>query len=144
MGQFVTEEGRALNILLIEDDRVDVMNVERAFRKADLTNPISVAQNGLEGLEKLRSGEVALERLLILLDLNTPRMNGLEFLRELRSDDALSHIPVVVLTTSNAERDRVNAYALNVAGYLVKPVTFERFVEVIETLTDYWTLVEMP
>lgn len=132
------------NILLVEDDTVDVMNVERAFKKSNISNPLYVAGNGVEALELLRQGEIPLQRLLILLDLNMPRMNGIEFLRELRADEGLAHLPVVVLTTSNDERDRIEAYNLNVAGYIVKPVTFLNFVEAMTTLNKYWTLVEMP
>ncbi|HEU5463631.1 MAG TPA: response regulator [Candidatus Binatia bacterium] len=134
----------SLNILLVEDDEVDVMNVRRAFDKNHITNPLFVASNGLEGLEKLRSGEVPQGRRIVLLDLNMPKMNGIEFLRELRSDPALAPTPVVVLTTSNNDRDKIDAFNLNVAGYLVKPVTFAEFSELMVTLNKYWTLVEMP
>ena len=134
----------SLNILLVEDDEVDVMNVRRAFDKNHITNPLFVASNGLEGLEKLRSGEVPQGRRIVLLDLNMPKMNGIEFLYELRKDTNLAATPVVVLTTSNNERDKIEAYNLNVAGYLVKPVTFGEFSELMVTLNKYWTLVEMP
>jgi CheY-like chemotaxis protein len=134
----------SLNILLVEDDEVDVMNVRRAFDKNHITNPLFVASNGLEGLEKLRSGEVPQGRRIVLLDLNMPKMNGIEFLRELRNDPALAATPVVVLTTSNNDRDKIDAFNLNVAGYLVKPVTFAEFSDVMVTLNKYWTLVEMP
>jgi CheY-like chemotaxis protein len=134
---------RLLNILLVEDDVVDVMNVKRAFAKHHILNPLFVAGNGLEALEKLRNGEVPKSRRLILLDLNMPRMNGIEFLRELRKDPELCAATVVVLTTSNDERDRVEAYNLHVAGYLVKPVTFDNFCEVMVALHKYWGLVEM-
>jgi CheY-like chemotaxis protein len=133
-----------LNILLVEDDEVDVMNVKRAFEKAHITNPLFVAGNGIEALEKLRSGEIPNQRRLVLLDLNMPRMNGIEFLRELRGDSELCTTPVVVLTTSTQDRDKCDAYGLNIAGYLVKPVTFDRFVELMATLNKYWMLVEMP
>jgi CheY-like chemotaxis protein len=135
---------RALNILLVEDDEVDVMTVKRAFVKAKLTNPIFVAQNGVEALELLRTQAVPPERRVVLLDLNMPRMNGIEFLREVRKDPALALITVIVLTTSNEDRDRVEAYELNVAGYLLKPVTFHDFADVMATLNKYWTLMEMP
>ena len=134
----------SLNILLVEDDEVDVMNVKRAFEKNHITNPLFVASNGLEALEKLRSGEVPQGRRIVLLDLNMPKMNGIEFLRELRNDRALAATPVVVLTTSNNDRDKIDAFNLNVAGYLVKPVTFAEFSDVMVTLNKYWTLVEMP
>jgi CheY-like chemotaxis protein len=133
-----------LNILLVEDDEVDVMNVKRAFDKNHITNPLFVAGNGLEALEKLRSGEVPQGRRIVLLDLNMPKMNGIEFLRELRNDPALAPTPVVVLTTSNNDRDKIDAFNLNVAGYLVKPVTFAEFSDLMVTLNKYWTLVEMP
>jgi CheY-like chemotaxis protein len=133
-----------LNVLLVEDDEVDVMNVRRAFKKNHIANPLWVAGNGLDALEVLRGDQMPKERRLILLDLNMPRMNGIEFLRELRADPELHGTPVVVLTTSDDERDRVEAYNLNVAGYILKPVTFTNFVEAMATLNKYWTLVEMP
>jgi CheY-like chemotaxis protein len=137
-----------LNILLVEDDEVDIMTVQRAFKKGNISNPLYIANNGLEALALLRGTpgqpcEIPPERRLILLDLNMPKMNGLEFLHELRADTALRHIPVVVLTTSNEERDRVDAYHFNVAGYILKPVTFSIFVELMITLDKYWTLCEM-
>jgi CheY-like chemotaxis protein len=135
---------KTLNILLVEDDQVDVMNVRRAFDKNRITNPLYVAGDGIEALSMLRSAKVPPARRIILLDLNMPRMNGIEFLRELRNDPALSVTPVVVLTTSNDERDKIDAFNLNVAGYLVKPVTFINFVEVMAALNKYWTLVEFP
>ena len=92
----------------------------------------------------LRAAKIPRERRLILLDLNMPRMNGIEFLRELRADDELQLTPVVVLTTSDDERDKIKAYNLNVAGYLLKPVTFVNFVEAMAALNKYWTLVELP
>lgn len=135
---------KTLNILLVEDDQVDVMNVRRAFDKNRITNPLYVAGDGIEALSMLRSAKVPPARRIILLDLNMPRMNGIEFLRELRNDPALGLTPVVVLTTSNDERDKIDAFNLNVAGYLVKPVTFINFVEVMAALNKYWTLVEFP
>ncbi|HEU4879769.1 MAG TPA: response regulator [Gemmatimonadaceae bacterium] len=135
---------RVLNILLVEDDEVDVMNVRRAFERNNVSNPLFVAGNGLEALEMLRDGTVPRERRLILLDLNMPKMNGIEFLQALRADPELAAAPVVVLTTSNDDQDKIDAYNLNVAGYLLKPVTFSNFCERMTTLNKYWTLVEMP
>lgn len=135
---------KMLNILLVEDDQVDVMNVKRAFDKNRIANPLFVANNGAEALDMLRSRQIPDERRIVLLDLNMPRMNGLEFLRELRADAKLQSTVVVVLTTSNDERDKFEAYNLNVAGYLLKPVTFVNFVEVMAALNKYWTLVELP
>ena len=133
-----------INILLVEDDQVDVMNIRRAFEKNRITNPLWVARDGVEGLEMLESGKVPSHNLLVLLDLNMPRMNGIELLREIRGKESLRHLPVVVLTTSDDERDRIDAYNLNVAGYILKPVTFFNFVEAMATLNKYWTLVELP
>lgn len=135
---------KMLNILLVEDDQVDVMNVKRAFEKNRIANPLFVAGNGLEALEMLRANIVPEDRRLVLLDLNMPKMSGLEFLRDLRADPRLHPTVVIVLTTSNDERDKIEAYNLNVAGYLLKPVTFVNFVEVMAALNKYWTLVELP
>lgn len=140
---------RTVNILLVEDDEVDIMNVKRAFRKINVTNPLYVANNGLEALEMLRAtreSELNLpdNRRIILLDINMPKMNGIEFLQELRKDPKLASTPVVVLTTSDEDQDRVEAYKLNVAGYILKPVTFSSFAEVMAALNRYWTLCEMP
>ena len=140
----MSTEDRALNLLLVDDDDIDVMNVRRAFGKARLTNPLYVAGDGVEALRMLRDGSVPAARRLVLLDINMPRMNGIEFLRELRADPALRSTSVVVLTTSSADEDKMNAYELNVAGYLLKPVTFATFVETMATLDRYWTLVELP
>lgn len=142
-------EERIINILLVEDDEVDVMNVQRAFRKNKITNPLYIAENGLEALAMLRSQDgknpiVPPFRRLILLDLNMPKMNGLEFLHQLRADAELKSTPVVVLTTSDEDRDRLEAYNLNVAGYLLKPVTFQNFDQIMITVTNYWALSEMP
>lgn len=134
----------ALNILLVDDDEVDVMTVKRAFSRANITNKLYVATDGIEALNLLRSDGIPPARRLVLLDLNMPRMSGIEVLREIRADPALHMITVIVLTTSNEDRDRVEAYQLNVAGYLLKPVTFHAFAEVMSTLNKYWTLMEMP
>ncbi len=137
-------DDRQTNILLVEDDEVDVMNVQRAFKKNNIANPLHLAGNGLDALELLRSGQMPPNRRLVLLDLNMPRMGGIEFLRELRADPELRGTPVVVLTTSNDDRDRVEAYNLNVAGYILKPVTLANFIETMAALNKYWTLSELP
>ncbi|MBW4515708.1 MAG: response regulator [Timaviella obliquedivisa GSE-PSE-MK23-08B] len=144
-----TSPDSTINILLVEDDEVDILNVKRAFKKNKITNPLYFAANGLEALEMLRGTDgqpsiVPDYRRLILLDLNMPRMNGIEFLQALRADSNLKSIPVVVLTTSAAEQDRVEASQLNIAGYLLKPVQFSEFVELMAVLNKYWTLSKMP
>jgi len=142
-------EEKFINILLVEDDEVDVMNVQRAFKKNNISNPLFIARSGLDALKMLQPQDgkppvVPPRRRLILLDLNMPKMNGLEFLTQLRSDPQLMATPVIVLTTSDEDRDKVEAYNLNVAGYILKPVTFSKFADVITTLNNYWTLCEMP
>lgn len=139
---------KILNILLVEDDELDVMNVQRSFKKNNIANPLYVAGNGLEALAMLRGEPGAppmpSERRIILLDLNMPKMNGIEFLRELRADPELRPLPVVVLTTSDEDRDKIEAYHFNIAGYIVKPVTLLNFVETMATLNNYWMLSELP
>jgi CheY-like chemotaxis protein len=137
-------DDRRLNILLVEDDELDVMNVQRAFKKNNVVNPFYIAGNGLEALEMLRGDAMPKERRLILLDLNMPRMGGIEFLKALRSDPDLKATAVVVLTTSDEERDKVKAYDLNVAGYILKPVTLAAFVEIMAALNKYWSVNELP
>jgi CheY-like chemotaxis protein len=137
-------DDRVLHILLVEDDEVDVMNVKRAFEKNKILNPLYIASNGREALSMLREGKVPQARRLVLLDLNMPGMGGIEFLRELRADPKLRLTPVVVLTTSGDEKDRIDAYDFHVAGYLRKPVEFPNFMELTAALNKYWTLVEMP
>src|SRR5687768_6537761 len=123
---------KQVNLLLIDDDEVDCMNVQRAFKKNSISNPLFIAHNGVEGLDMLRgtNGVPKIDPLprIILLDINMPKMNGLEFLKELRADKNLHNISVFVMTTSNDEKDRFEAYNYNVAGYIIKPISFENFV----------------
>jgi CheY-like chemotaxis protein len=130
-------------ILLVEDDQVDVMTVKRALDEIHVTNPIINEENGEEGLRYLRDS--ANERpCLILLDLNMPVMNGVEFLQVVKQDANLRRIPVVVLTTSEEQQDKINSFDLGVAGYMAKPVNYRQFVEVMRTLDAYWTISEVP
>lgn len=137
-------DDRALSLLLVDDDEVDVMTVQRAFAKANIANRVFVARDGIEALRMLRTDALPTAHRLVLLDLNMPRMNGVEFLREVRRDPALQALTVVVLATSNEDRDRVDAHQLGVAGYLVKPLTFHAFAEVMATLRKSWTVTEPP
>jgi CheY-like chemotaxis protein len=130
-------------ILLVEDDAVDAMTVERALKDIRVTNRVHTVGDGLAALEYLREPG-ARRPGIILLDLNMPRMNGIEFLKVLKSDESLRKIPVVVLTTSSDERDRVNSFDLGVAGYMIKPVDYIQFVEVVRTINLYWTISELP
>jgi len=133
------------SILLIEDDEVDVMNIQRAFKKNSFQHPLYIANNGLEALSLLRGqGKTPLNPTpkIILLDINMPKMGGIEFLQELRNDKTLRTISVFVLTTSNDDRDKIAAYNLNVAGYILKPISFESFAQALATLGAYWDLCE--
>ena len=136
-----------INIFLVEDDEVDIMNVKRAFKKNNITNPLYVAGNGIEALNMLK-GEHGVEKIpkprIILLDLNMPKMGGIEFLKELRQIEDLKNISVFVMTTSNEDNDKVEAYSLNVAGYILKPLSMESFVSAVSTLKNYWMLCEYP
>ena len=131
-----------ITILLVEDDDVDVMNVKRAFKKNEIENPLILAGNGLEALDKLRSPDLLPKPKIILLDINMPKMNGIEFLKELRADDQLKSISVFIMTTSNDDADKFDAYNLNVAGYILKPLSFNDFVSSVKNLSAYWSLIE--
>jgi len=130
-------------VLLVEDDTIDAMTVRRAFRDLKLANPLAHAVNGEEALAYLRN-ETNSRPCLILLDLNMPKMNGIEFLEIAKVDQALRRIPVVVLTTSSEERDVVDSFRLSVAGYVIKPVDYHNFVDAVRTINLYWTLSELP
>jgi len=136
-------------VLLVEDDDVDAENVVRAFKKNRITNPLYVACNGEDALNLLRAvGKYANKEKaslpgIILLDLNMPVMNGIEFLKEIKMDERLKCIPVVILTTSREEYDRMESFKLGVAGYIIKPVEFEKFVDAVKTIDLYWTLSEL-
>jgi CheY-like chemotaxis protein len=130
-------------ILLVEDDTIDAMTVRRAFRDLKVSNPVAHVNNGEEALAYLQDPQLEIP-CVILLDLNMPKMSGAELLQVLKSDPGLQRIPVVVLTTSNEERDVVESFKLCVAGYIVKPVDYKKFVEAIKMIDIYWTLSELP
>jgi CheY-like chemotaxis protein len=130
-------------ILLIEDDLVDMMSVTRALKQIHVTNKVVHRENGEDGLNYLED-ETNDKPCIILLDLNMPIMNGIEFLRAVKSDDRFRRIPAVVLTTSDEQQDKVNSFNFGVAGYMSKPVDYWQFVEVIRSIDAYWTLSEMP
>ena len=130
-------------ILLIENDSADAMKVRRAFEELNVTNPLVSSTSGEEALEHLRS-EGNEKPCIILLDLNMPKMNGIEFLKAVKADDVLKRIPVVVLTTSKEEQDVVESFKLGVAGYIVRAADYKKFVEAIRIFDRYWTLSELP
>ena len=139
--------GSPVTILLVDDDKVDSMAVKRSFRELRIANPVVEARNGIEALEHLR-GQNGSARVpapcLVLLDLNMPRMGGIEFLDELRRDPALQRTLVFVMTTSAAAEDRMRAYDKNVAGYVLKHRPAQSFLDSISMLEHYWRIVEFP
>ena len=130
-------------ILLVEDDQVDTMTVIRALKEIHVTNRLVHVENGEEAISYLRDPESE-KPCIILLDLNMPIMNGIEFLHVVKRDDYLKRIPVVVLTTSEEQQDKVNSFNMGVAGYMAKPVDYRQFVEVMRSIDAYWTISEMP
>lgn len=134
---------RTVTVLLVEDDEVDVELVRRAFEKHRIANPLMVSKDGVAALELLRANEVP-RPYIILLDLNMPRMGGIEFLKNLRADPDLSDSVVFVLTTSTADADRWQAYQQHVAGYCVKSRVGADFLELTGLLKAYWRVVELP
>ena len=130
-------------VLLVEDDNIDAMTVKRSFKDLKILNSLVRTANGEEALQYLRD-ESNKKPCVILLDLNMPKMNGTEFLKVVKANDELKKIPVVVLTTSKEESDIVESFKLNVAGYIVKPVDYKKFVEAIRAIELYWTLSELP
>ncbi len=130
-------------IFLVEDDNVDAMTVKRALKDLKVTNPLVRAANGEEALDYLRN-DANEKPCVILLDLNMPKINGIEFLKVAKADEALKRIPAVVLTTSKDDRDKVESFDLCVAGYIVKPVDYRKFVDAIKIVDLYWTLSELP
>jgi len=129
-------------ILLVEDDRVDIMTVQRAMKKIDVSNPLYVARTGVEALGMLRGdGYPRIEPMpsLILLDLNLPKMGGIEFLKELRADPALRTLQVIVLTSSNEPGDQAAAFEYEVDDYIVKPHSFDDFASAMSIILADWS-----
>ena len=138
---------RPMEVLLVEDNPDDVDLTVEAIREGAAWINLTVARDGVEALELLRSRQSGLARFpdLVLLDLNLPRKDGREVLSELKADEGLKHLPVVVLTTSQAEHDVLKSYRLHANCYITKPVDFDEFVNIVRTIEDFWfTLVELP
>jgi CheY-like chemotaxis protein len=130
-------------ILLVEDDTVDAMTVKRALRDLKVSNPVAHVTDGEEALGHLKATDKP-KPCLILLDINMPRMNGIEFLKVVKTDAALQRIPVIMLTTSTNDRDIIQSFHLSAAGYMVKPVDYKQFVETMRTIDAYWRLSRLP
>ena len=141
--------GRApADVLLVEDDPADVLMTREAFEQHPVRSPLHVVGDGEQALEFLRqSGEFAGAPRpgLILLDLNLPRRNGLEVLADIKSDDDLMHIPVIMLTTSQAQEDILRSYKMHANAYISKPLDFEQFTEAVRKIDEFFlTLVQLP
>jgi CheY-like chemotaxis protein len=140
-------QSQIVNILLVEDDNIDQEAIQRAFYRQRIANPITVVSDGQHALQVLRGtdGYPALPRpYIILLDINMPRMNGIEFLQEIRRDRTLESSIVFVLTTSNRDEDKLAAYDEQIAGYILKTRVGADFTSVISMLDSYWKIVEFP
>jgi len=130
-------------ILLVEDDKIDVMTVQRAFKELKITNHLEVTGNGEEALTYLSKIDNELP-CLILLDINMPKMNGIEFLRIIKKVDWLKVLPVVVLTSSKEEQDKLGSFSLGISGYMLKPADYKKFIDVVRLIDIYWTASEKP
>ena len=130
-------------ILLLEDDTVDAMTVKRALKELHILNPLVRVANGEEALVYLKD-DGREKPCVILLDLNMPKMNGIEFLKVAKADEKLKRIPAIVLTTSKDDQDRLTTFKLSIAGFVVKPVDYIKFVEAMKIVNLYWTLSELP
>ena len=132
---------KSLNILLIEDDTIEVMKFERVITSLSLNHKIVKANNGAVALEILKSKEIIPD--IICLDLNMPKINGIEFLEIVKKDDFLRYIPAIILTTSNGHKDVLKCYEIGIAGYIVKPLKNEDYVSKIKKLLEYWSINEL-
>ncbi len=132
---------REVNILVVEDDEIDVKALLRAFKKLKIANPVTVAKDGIEGWEAIQS---LARPYLLILDINMPRMNGIEFLEKIRASEKFHNSIVFILTTSTDDQDKFEAYNLNVAGYMLKSDMGASFIRAIEMVERYWKVVEFP
>ncbi len=132
---------REVNILVVEDDEIDVKALLMAFKKLKIANPVTVAKDGIEGWEALQS---LARPYLLILDINMPRMNGIELLGKIRATEKYHDSIVFVLTTSTDDKDKFEAYNLNVAGYMLKSDMGTSFIRAIEMVEKYWKVVEFP
>lgn len=130
-----------LDILLIEDDVIEVMKLNRAVSSLQLNHRIHEASNGEEALKVLEQKDKLPD--IILLDLNMPKINGIEFLRIIKGDERLRHIPTIILTTSSNQRDLLECFKIGISGYVLKPLKYEDYVSKIEKLLAYWSINEL-
>jgi CheY-like chemotaxis protein len=132
---------KSLNILLIEDDAIEVMKFNRVLSTLNIKHKIVEANNGEEAIKILKEKETVPD--IIVLDLNMPKINGIEFLRILKSDDYLKYIPAIILTTSSNHKDVLECYRIGIAGYVIKPLKYDEYVKRITKLVEYWSANEL-
>lgn len=132
---------KSLNILLVEDDAIEIMKFNRVLNKLDLNHKIIETNDGVEAIERFKNKEIIPS--IIILDLNMPKLNGVEFLTVLKSDDVLKYIPVIILSTSSNYKDMMECYKIGIAGYILKPLKYDDYVERIKKLLDYWSINEL-
>jgi CheY-like chemotaxis protein len=132
---------KSLNILLIEDDTIEVMKFNRVIKTLGLNHKIIEANNGEEALSILKDKEIIPD--VIFLDLNMPKINGIEFLQILKADDYLKYIPAIILTTSNNHKDVLECYKIGIAGYVLKPLKYDDYVERVRKMIEYWSTNEL-
>ena len=130
-----------MNILFIEDDEIESMKLERTVAKLGMRYSIHNARNGEEALEHLKDPHLLPD--LILLDLNMPRMNGVEFLSRLKNDESLKYLPTVILTTSQNRADLLECYKIGIAGYVIKPLKYEEYETKLKRVLEYWEINEL-
>jgi len=131
---------KALNILLIEDDHIEVMKFDRTLSKLNSKHNLIKCNNGEQAIRVLRNGLVPD---IILLDLNMPKLNGVEFLKLFKEDERFKYIPIIILTTSNNQKDLKDCYEIGIAGYILKPLKYEDYVIKIDSLLAYWSTNEL-
>nr|WP_116790432.1 response regulator [Flavobacterium psychrotrophum] len=130
-----------LNILLIEDDAIEVMKFNRVLKSMELNHKVIEAGNGEEALHILKDKNIIPD--IIILDLNMPKINGIEFLGILKADEVLKYIPAIILSTSNNHRDVMECYRIGIAGYLIKPLKYEDYTDRVKKLIEYWGTNEL-
>lgn len=132
---------KLLNILFVEDDAIEVMMFVRVLQKIGSNHRLIEARNGEEALAVLNNKEVIPD--IILLDLNMPKLNGIEFLKIVKSNDLTKHIPVIIFTTSNNHRDIATCYKIGISGYIIKPLKYEDYLVLVQKTLEYWSSNEL-
>ncbi|MFZ4105652.1 response regulator [Flavobacterium sp.] len=132
---------KLLNILFVEDDAIEVMMFNRVIQKIGINHKLIEASNGENALEILNAKEIIPD--IILLDLNMPKLNGIEFLKIIKNNEALKHVPIIIFTTSNNHRDISDCYKIGIAGYIIKPLKYDDYLVLVQKTLEYWSCNEL-